>query len=645
MASRNTALELKQKIATAIAFCLLVWVVLATYTHYQDQQKFEGYARLIDRLPLLTQQLAKNAQLAASGSTVAYSALAANKAEFTNILGKLDSSDDTQLSSSAEARVALTEVTKATNNTLQHLQVVEDARGVDDTLKNTTAAFGAAKNELGVLLQNMVNAGAPAKKSALAGLTQAIAGIDSQFGVAVRADGNAKNLDRLEANIRSAQERLSMLPAETTKLARASELLEICRDNAQLAAAQSDKLLAAKNAADTITGDSETMLAVSQRLVDVYRMSAQSGPTFISIVAPGILLAMTLFMLAKYYVEEIRNRTEAAMRVNLQNEKSILRLIDELNGLADGDLTMHATVGESITGPIADSVNHTTEVFRNLVMQINSTSKQMDHTSQGGKVISYELMKSARRQTREIQKIGDAVEKLHESIKSVDTHSKRNADRARIALADSRQGAVAVDKIGTENRIIDGLIVRSTKLLTKLSESTRQIAEQIDLIADIAEQTSVMSLNAAIQAASTGGGGRGFAVVAEEVQRLAERSGVLIKHIGQLANSVQNDAREVVSDMEKSKAAVERSDQLTDTTRTLLQELAKSAKELDETSVAIMASTKVQSGKVREMADVMQGVFDITLHNADSSRLTDESISQINRLAEDLRGSVAGFKV
>jgi twitching motility protein PilJ len=636
---------MKRKIAAAAAFLFLLWAVLAAYSRYQDQQQFEGYARQIDKLPVLSQQLAKNAQLAASGNEAAYASLADNRSEFTGIMGRLDSGSGSPPADSADTRVALNEVIKSTNSILQYVRVLEDGHGAAAGLTRAVSAFGAALTELKVITQDQTKTGLPAQKPLLTELAASIARVDDLASTVMRQEPNTDALARLAADIRSVQEHTAKLPSDANNVVRANELLETCRNNVELVRIQQEKLLAARKAAASIAGDSETLLATSQRLVDVYRISNQIGPTYIGILVPAVLLVISLLLVTKYYIDELRSRIEAVMRVNRQNEEGILRLIEELNALADGDLTMHATVGESLTGPIADSINHTAEVFRKLVIQINNTAEQMENSLHGGKDISHTLMKSARRQTREIQKIGDAVEMLHSSIKAIAALGEQNGDRARITLAESRQGTVAVAKLGSEIRVIDVQISRSTKLLAKLGESTQQIAEQIELISDIAEQTSVLALNAAIQAASSGGAGRGFAIVAEEVQRLAARSGELVKHVARLARSVQNDAHEVVADLEKSKEAIERSDQVADTTRKLLQDLAKTAKELDDTSMSIVVTSKVQSGKVREMANAMQGVFDITLQNADSSRLTDESISEINRLAEDLRGSVASYKI
>jgi twitching motility protein PilJ len=645
MTSTPTSLNLKRKMAAAAAFLFLLWAVLAAYSRYQDQQQFDSYARQIDKLPVLSQQLAKNAQLAASGSDAAYAALADNRSEFTGIIGKLDSSDGSPPADSADIRVALNEVIKSTNSMLQYVRVLEDGHGAAANLTSAVSTLGADLTELKAVVQDLTRTGTPAQKSPLTELAASIAKIDDPASAVMRQEPNPDALSRLAADIKAVQAYAAALPANSSTAAHANELLETCRKNVELVRTSQEKQLAARKAAASIAGDSETLLAASQRLVDVYRISNQIGPTYIGILVPAVLLIISLLMVTKYYIDEMRSRTEALMRINRQNEEGILRLTEELNALADGDLTMHATVGESLTGPIADSVNHTAEVFRKLVIQINNTSEQMENSLHGGKDISHTLMKSARKQTREIQKIGDAVEMLHSSIKSIAALGEQNGDRARSTLAESRQGTVAVAKLGSEMRVIDGQIAHSTKLLAKLGESTQQIADQIELISDIAEQTSVLALNAAIQAASSGGAGRGFAIVAEEVQRLAARSGELVKHVARLARSVQNDANEVVADLEKSRAAIERSDQVADTTRKLLQDLAKTAKELDETSMSIVVTSKVQSGKVREMANAMQGVFDITLQNADSSRLTDGSIAEINRLAEDLRGSVASFKI
>jgi twitching motility protein PilJ len=319
--------------------------------------------------------------------------------------------------------------------------------------------------------------------------------------------------------------------------------------------------------------------------------------------------------------------------------------MNELGDLAEGDLTVRATVSEDITGAIADSVNYTTDEFRKLVTRINAAAEQMGVATKDAESISRGLLIETQKQAKEIQGAGEAVQLMAQSIKEVDSSASRSAEVARRTLVVTQQGAQAVRNTISGMDGIREQIQDTAKRIKRLGESSQEIGEIVDLISDITEQTNVLALNAAIQAAAAGDAGRGFSVVAEEVQRLAERSAEATKQIGGLVKTIQGDTHDAVAAMEKSILGVVDGAVLSDMAGQSLKEIEQVSNELATLINSISVSTQVQTDMAGEVAGVMQEILKITEHTTEGTRLTANSVAQLANLTVDLRGSVAGFKL
>jgi twitching motility protein PilJ len=269
----------------------------------------------------------------------------------------------------------------------------------------------------------------------------------------------------------------------------------------------------------------------------------------------------------------------------------------------------------------------------------------MGHATKNAEDISKGLLDAAQKQAREIQEAGEAVQLMTKSIKEVDSSAAQSANVARRTLVATEQGARAVRNTISGMDAIREQIQDTSKRIKRLGESSQEIGEIVDLISDITEQTNVLALNAAIQAASAGEAGRGFSVVAEEVQRLAERSGEATKQIGALVKTIQGDTHDAVAAMEKSTLGVVEGAKLSDVAGQSLREIEQVSNELAALINSISTSTQVQTDMASEVASVMQDILKITVQTTEGTRLTANSIAQLTRLTSDLRGSVAGFKL
>jgi twitching motility protein PilJ len=340
-----------------------------------------------------------------------------------------------------------------------------------------------------------------------------------------------------------------------------------------------------------------------------------------------------------------QQQEEEAKAMNEQNQAAILRLMNELQEVADGDLTVQATVSEDITGAIADSVNYTVEELRGLVGRVTVTAEQVTAASTHAQGISNDLLSASQAQSKEIQEASSTVVKMANEITDVSRSAAESADVARQSVAAARQGATAVQNAIKGMDEIREQIQETSKRIKRLGESSQEIGEITELISDITEQTNVLALNAAIQAASAGEAGRGFSVVAEEVQRLAERSAEAAKQIGALVKTIQTDTHDAVAAMEKSTQGVVEGAKLSDAAGSALQDISQVSDRLAELIQGISYATGMQATSANGVAHNMQHILQVTQQTQDGTQQTASSVRKLTVLAQELKNSVSRFRI
>jgi twitching motility protein PilJ len=343
--------------------------------------------------------------------------------------------------------------------------------------------------------------------------------------------------------------------------------------------------------------------------------------------------------------QQAQNQEEAAKAMNEQNQAAILRLMNELQEVADGDLTVQATVSEDITGAIADSVNYTVEELRGLVGRVTVTAEQVTAASTHASGISSDLLVASQQQSREIEDAAATVTKMANEITDVSQSASESADVARQSVAAARQGATAVQNAIKGMDEIREQIQETSKRIKRLGESSQEIGEITELISDITEQTNVLALNAAIQAASAGEAGRGFSVVAEEVQRLAERSAEAAKQIGALVRTIQTDTHDAVAAMEKSTQGVVEGAKLSDAAGTALEDISQVSNRLAELIQGISTATGMQATSAGGVAQNIQHILQVTQQTQDGTTQTAQSVRKLSVLAQELKNSVSRFRI
>jgi twitching motility protein PilJ len=405
------------------------------------------------------------------------------------------------------------------------------------------------------------------------------------------------------------------------------------------------RLVIAKQAARSINTEAEPLLNDTTKLADAYENSPLRKWTLGFAIGFALLALLMLLLLGKVFLDDARIRAMESEGENKRNQEAILRLLNEMGNLADGDLTVQASVTEDVTGAIADSINFTIEELRTLVRGINSATDQVTKATQETQAISNRLYEASQRQNREIQQASASVLQMAQSINEVSQTANQSARVAQQSLAAAEKGGQVVQNQIAGMNEIRTQIQDTSKRIKRLGESSMEIGEIVELISDITEQTNVLALNAAIQAASAGEAGRGFTVVAEEVQRLAERSGEATKQIEAIVKTIQADTQDAVAAMEKSTVGVVEGTKLSDAAGQALTEIQKVSRDLADLISRISAQTQMQSTSVTDVTRGMQGILKITEETTEGTKQTNVSIGQLTKLAAELRSSVAGFKV
>ena len=659
----------QMKTLGGIFVVLLLLIGVLVFRDNRESAHNTAYVAASGEMRMLSQRLAKASSLALQGNPVAFAQLRESRETFGKLLETLTSGGE----------VAGVGVPASPDNVRPQIDALTQLW--EPTNKNAETVIGQEKN-LVALGQNVATI--DNNNATMLELTEQIATLKLQTGASAREIANANQLVMLTQRIaknasallvgdeinpevafllgkdtnafRDIQVGLSKAGGDADTRSKLEELESAFKDYQGAISSilgNMQPLVLSKQAGSRIFRGSEDLLKATDNLALAYQEGSGSrGLYIVFLVLLTVAAIATLALLAKIYLDDTERRAlaaeqqrQASDQTNRDNQDAILRLMNELGDLADGDLTVTATVSENITGAIADSINYTIEELRVLVGRINDAASRVTTATEIAQRTSVELLDAAQRQSREIQEAGQSVLEVASSMTRVSGDADQSAQVARQSLAAAGKGTLAVqDSIKGMNEIREQ-IQETSKRIKRLGESSQEIGEIVELISDITEQTNVLALNAAIQAASAGDAGRGFTVVAEEVQRLAERSGEATKQIAAIVKTIQTDTQGAVSAMEESTRGVVEGAKLSDAAGQALAEIGDVSQSLAELIEKISDATKEQASAATGVAGKMQDILKVTEQTTAGTQKTASAVGELAGLATELKGSVAGFKV
>jgi twitching motility protein PilJ len=616
-------------------------------------------------LQVLSQQLANQGREAASGKPEAFTAFKATKSTIETDVADLKSNygDKAGVSGPID-KVSATwaPLGRSADQVVGAEKTVVEFAGHADKF---TARVPQLQAQLDEVVRAMSAAGAPSSQVYIALRQVVLASTMAQRVTQIRAGGATASLagDALKRDTDVFENVLKGLrdggsanvqklanPAAVAALTQASVLWTDMRKDLDSILASSQNLFAAQSAAAQITNGSDALLTDSRGLFDALtsfgsvKSTNPIGHPLVSFVSGALALLSIIGLLWSLYRAQQR-RFDTTKELNDRNQEAIMRLLDEMGSLAEGDLTVKATVTEDMTGAIADSINFAVEQLRSLVATINDTSVQVASSAQETQATAMHLAEAAEHQAQEISSASDRISEIAESINQVSRNSAESADVAQRSVQIATKGAGVVRQTIAGMDSIRDQIQETSKRIKRLGESSQEIGSIVELINDISEQTNILALNAAIQAASAGEAGRGFAVVADEVQRLAERASNATKRIETLVQTIQSDTNEAVSSMEQTTSEVVAGARLAEDAGEALGEIEKVSSDLSNLIQGISTAAQQQSSAATNITATMNTIQQITSQTSQGASQTAESIGNLAQLAADLRRSVADFKL
>jgi twitching motility protein PilJ len=648
---------------------LFVFVAVTFYLITKDSHNEQEWVSLSTDLQVQSQQLAKSASEAVEGSSSAFLDLSDSRSMISSAMTSLKNGNSGKSLPALPTSLSapLGELDKTWRRMSTNAAKILEREVLVKELAAASSEFMTAIPQIQTLTDNAVRdltrGGAPTQQVFVAGRQLVLSDrmLRHLKEMLRGGSGSIEAADNFRNEIGSFEQVLNALlrgsnSVGVTQVSDASALNALgqvqkifaqARPSIDIILNSSSDILAARGAADEIFLDSQNLFRLSRDVSDgiLNRSDSRAWPSLWSgSLALVVILAIITLLVRSFLAAERRRAIEAGMQ-NQKNQQAIMHLLDEMSSLADGDLTVQATVTDNMTGAIADSINFAVEQLRELVTGINITAQTVAESAQGTMDITGKLAAASSQQAEQVREVTDTINDMSESFDIMAERSRESSEVAQKSVAIANKGSNMVQQTIQGMDTIRDQIQETSKRIKRLGESSQEIGDIVELINGIAEQTNILALNAAIQSASAGGAGRGFAVVADEVQRLAERATNATRRIEILVKNIQADTSEAVVSMESTTAEVVSGARKAEDAGEALVQIESVSKNLSRLIEEISTEAQAQSQTATQVAGQMTDIRDISIKTSEGTNQTAQSMGQLADLVSKLSESVADFKL
>jgi twitching motility protein PilJ len=648
---------------------LLAFVAVTFYLLTRESRNQQEWIRLSTDLQVHSQQLAKSAAEAVEGNRSAFLQLGDSTGTMSDAVDALKDGDP--LRSLPALPPALSDTLSDLDQTWQRMrtnaqnildredqvmalatesnafiQVIPQIQELTDRAIRALTSAGASRQQLFVAGRQLVLSDRILRhlKEMLRGGAGSVAAADN---FTREVEYFEQTMDALLRGSRSVGVEQVTQPEARAALDETRLLYDQARPQLDTILNSTSDILAVRGAADAIFVDSLDMFDLARSVSGevLYRADTRLWPSLWSgSLALVVIVAAIALMVRSFLSAERRRAVEARMQ-NQKNQQAIMRLLDEMSSLADGDLTVRATVTEDMTGAIADAVNFAVEQLRELVTGINITAHTVSESAQDTMDTTRKLAAASGEQAEQVQEAAGTMNVMAESFDGMAKRSLESSEVARRSVEIAHNGSQMVQQTIRGMDTIRDQIQDTSKRIKRLGESSQEIGDIVELINGIAEQTNILALNAAIQSASAGGAGRGFAVVADEVQRLAERATNATRRIEMLVQNIQADTAEAVVSMESTTSEVVSGAEKAEDAGEALKRIESVSKDLSAMIESIAQEAQTQSETASRVADQMNSIRDVSIQTYEGSNQTAQSMGRLADLVQKLSASVSDFKL
>jgi len=656
-----------QIIVLFVALIIFIMLLFVNFAYLSTQSNYDKqYIGHAGELRVLSQRIAKNATEAAAGKGQAFRLLADARNDFDLRWGYLKRGDkDTGL---PPAPAALRDELQMVQNDWDSLRMSTDVILSREqtvlSLHQVAATLAETIPQLQVEYEKVVDSlllnHAPTSQVVIAqrqsllaerilgSVNTVLAGDDTAVQAADAFGRDANMFGRVLSGMIDGNAAMKITqvqdPEARKRLAEIAELFQFVSGSVDEILETSPELFQVREAAGKIFVTSQTLLDEASVLANglEHQASGRSMHSYGGYLL-GLLALASIILIGSVMVRETNRQLRETAEKNERHQAAIMRLLDEIENLADGDLTVAASVTEDFTGAIADSINYSIDQLRELVATINLTAEQVAAAVEDTQTTALELSAASRHQALQIAAASTAINDMAASIDEVSANASESSAVAERSVTIANKGNETVHNTinGMDN--IREQIQDTSKRIKRLGESSQEIGDIVSLIDDIADQTNILALNAAIQASMAGDAGRGFAVVADEVQRLAERSSSATKQIETLVRAIQNDTNEAVISMEQTTSEVVRGARLAQDAGVALEEIEGVSRTLAELIQSITNAAQQQASSAGQISQTMTVIQQTTTQTTSGTAATAESIGNLAKMASEMRRSVSGF--